>query len=101
MELVTVLRGRDCQFESDCNGIQNTSCVPDPRDLKLRCLCGDNEAPVNGVCKSKLKGKLFGIIISVIELSIKLTQLKNKQLFGNIRTSFQEITYTPKTSALR
>lgn len=54
--LLVAPRGRDCNFEQDCSGIQNTSCVPDPHDQKLRCLCGDYMAPVNGFCKSKYKG---------------------------------------------
>ncbi|XP_044741469.1 uncharacterized protein LOC123302564 [Chrysoperla carnea] len=49
-------RGKDCTMESECAGIQDTSCVPDPLDKKMRCLCGDNKAPQNGQCQAKIKG---------------------------------------------
>jgi hypothetical protein len=50
------IKARECNSHADCAGIENTSCVKDPVDSRLRCLCGDNKAPVNGLCKSKLKG---------------------------------------------
>lgn len=43
-------------MESDCAGIQNTTCMSDPRDGRTRCLCGDYSAPINGVCTNKWKG---------------------------------------------
>lgn len=58
LNLFIVVRGRECQFEKDCMAIKNTSCVEDPLEPKTsRCLCGDNTAPVNGVCNNKHKGK--------------------------------------------
>lgn len=49
-------RGKECNINTDCIGIQDTSCVKD-YDTKLRCLCGDYRAPVNGYCSTKDKGK--------------------------------------------
>lgn len=49
-------KARECKLESDCAGIQNTTCMADPRDGRMRCLCGDYSAPLNGVCINKLKG---------------------------------------------
>lgn len=48
-------RGKECNTNTDCVGIQDTSCVKD-YDQKLRCLCGDYRAPVNGYCSTKDKG---------------------------------------------
>ncbi|XP_053983856.1 uncharacterized protein LOC128893129 [Hylaeus anthracinus] len=48
-------KARECKLESDCAGIQNTTCVSDPRDGKTRCLCGDYSAPQNGACTNKFK----------------------------------------------
>jgi len=36
--------------------LQQTSCVKDLDDEKLRCLCGDNKAPINGLCTATLRG---------------------------------------------
>ncbi|XP_018376002.1 PREDICTED: uncharacterized protein LOC108769481 [Trachymyrmex cornetzi] len=45
---------RECKLETDCAGIQNTSCMAD--DLgKTRCLCADTSAPINGACILKFK----------------------------------------------
>jgi len=44
-------------MESDCAGIQNTTCMADPRDGRTRCLCGDHSPPINGACINKFKGK--------------------------------------------
>lgn len=67
MHFCAVVRGRECQFEKDCDAIANTSCVPDPSDSKTtRCLCGNNEGPINGVCKSKHKGKFTVFKISAV-----------------------------------
>ncbi|XP_077284030.1 oogenesis-related protein sosie [Arctopsyche grandis] len=52
--------GRECNVEMDCAGIQDTSCVRHPSDSKLRCLCGDNDSPINGKCESKMKGLRHG-----------------------------------------
>ncbi|XP_035722613.1 low-density lipoprotein receptor 1-like isoform X3 [Vespa mandarinia] len=48
-------KARECRSESDCAGIQNTTCLADQRDGKTRCLCGDYNAPVNGACNNKYK----------------------------------------------
>lgn len=55
----TTVKAKDCSTHADCASIENTSCVKDPADARLRCLCGDNKPPVNGFCKSKLKGKFI------------------------------------------
>ena len=44
-------------MESVCAAIQNTSCMADPKDEIMRCLCGDYSAPINGVCTNKFQGK--------------------------------------------
>lgn len=48
-------KARECRMESDCAGIQNTTCMADHRDGKTRCLCGDYSAPLNGACHIKFK----------------------------------------------
>ncbi|XP_071556309.1 uncharacterized protein Sosie [Temnothorax nylanderi] len=48
-------KARECRMESDCAGIQNTTCMADPRDGRTRCLCGDYSAPLNGACANKFK----------------------------------------------
>ncbi|CAK9806823.1 hypothetical protein ANTQUA_LOCUS5022 [Anthophora quadrimaculata] len=48
-------KARECKLESDCAGIQNTTCIADPRDGRTRCLCGDYSAPLNGACTNKFK----------------------------------------------
>jgi len=50
-------KARECRMESDCAGIQNTTCMADPRDGRTRCLCGDYSPPINGACINKFKGK--------------------------------------------
>ncbi|CAD7085152.1 unnamed protein product [Hermetia illucens] len=50
------VKGRECNTHTDCSTLQSTSCVRDPNDSRLRCLCGDNTAPVNGQCFAKYKG---------------------------------------------
>ncbi|XP_053669855.1 uncharacterized protein LOC128720218 [Anopheles nili] len=47
---------KGCSNHADCSTIQNTSCVVDPIDYQMRCLCGDFKAPVNGLCSAKYKG---------------------------------------------
>uniref|UniRef100_A0A182TQJ2 Uncharacterized protein n=1 Tax=Anopheles melas TaxID=34690 RepID=A0A182TQJ2_9DIPT len=47
---------KSCTNHADCSTIQNTSCVLDPIDDRMRCLCGDFKAPVNGLCSAKYKG---------------------------------------------
>ncbi|XP_017755895.1 PREDICTED: uncharacterized protein LOC108547754 isoform X2 [Eufriesea mexicana] len=48
-------KARECKLESDCAGIQNTTCMADQRDGRTRCLCGDYSAPLNGACTNKFK----------------------------------------------
>lgn len=48
-------KARECKIKSDCDGIQNTTCMADPRDGRTRCLCGDYSAPLNGACANKFK----------------------------------------------
>ncbi|XP_077259492.1 oogenesis-related protein sosie isoform X2 [Temnothorax americanus] len=61
-------KARECRMESDCAGIQNTTCMSDPRDGRTRCLCGDYSAPLNGACANKFKvvaedaGSLLGAV---------------------------------------
>lgn len=48
-------KARECRVETDCAGIQNTTCIADHRDGRTRCLCGDYSAPLNGACTNKFK----------------------------------------------
>ncbi|XP_076751274.1 oogenesis-related protein sosie [Xylocopa sonorina] len=48
-------KARECKIDSDCAGIQNTTCMSDARDGRTRCLCGDYSAPLNGACTNKFK----------------------------------------------
>lgn len=48
-------KGRECISNPDCASIGGTSCVKD-YDQRLRCLCGDYRAPINGLCQSGFKG---------------------------------------------
>ncbi|XP_066598410.1 uncharacterized protein sosie [Prorops nasuta] len=48
-------KAKECKLESECAGIQNTTCMSDPRDGRTRCLCGDYSAPQNGACTNKFK----------------------------------------------
>ncbi|XP_012221560.2 uncharacterized protein sosie [Linepithema humile] len=48
-------KSRECKMDSECAGIQNTTCIADPRDGRTRCLCGDYSVPVNGLCPNKFK----------------------------------------------
>lgn len=59
MVVISVGKARECKLESDCAGIQNTTCMSDHRDGRTRCLCGDYSAPLNGACTNKFKGNLF------------------------------------------
>ena len=54
--VISVGKARECKLESDCAGIQNTTCMADPRDGRTRCLCGDFSPPLNGACTNKFKG---------------------------------------------
>lgn len=54
---IAVGKARECKVKSDCDGIQNTTCMADPRDGRTRCLCGDYSAPLNGACTNKFKGR--------------------------------------------
>jgi hypothetical protein len=51
----SIAKGKECNTNNDCAGIADSSCVKD-FDYKLRCLCGDYLAPINGHCSAKLKG---------------------------------------------
>ncbi|KAK6635657.1 hypothetical protein RUM44_000911 [Polyplax serrata] len=46
-------RTRECKSDEECAAIQNTSCMSDPRDYKMRCLCRDSSAPINGACPNR------------------------------------------------
>ncbi|TMW42536.1 hypothetical protein DOY81_012384, partial [Sarcophaga bullata] len=51
---------RECNTHDDCAAIERSSCVKDPDDLKLRCLCGDDTPPNNGFvcrCAKRLRHK--------------------------------------------
>lgn len=54
--IIAVGKSRECKMDSECAGIQNTTCLSDQRDGRTRCLCGDYSAPVNGLCPNKFKG---------------------------------------------
>lgn len=54
--IIAAGKSRECKMDSECAGIQNTTCLADPRDGRTRCLCGDYSAPVNGLCPNKFKG---------------------------------------------
>nr|CAD7592603.1 unnamed protein product [Timema genevievae] len=49
--------GRTCKSDDNCAGIANTTCMNDPRDNKMRCLCPDKAGPINGHCPPKKKGR--------------------------------------------
>lgn len=50
-------KGKECNSNAECIGIADTSCVKGYSDsLQSRCLCGDDLAPINGYCSTKLKG---------------------------------------------
>ncbi|KAM7360716.1 oogenesis-related protein sosie [Cochliomyia hominivorax] len=51
-----IIKGRECNTHDDCAAIERSSCVKDPDDLQLRCLCGDDKPPNNGLCPEVLKG---------------------------------------------
>lgn len=57
------VKGRECNTHDDCAAIERSSCVKDPDDLKLRCLCGDDTPPNNGLCADVLKGKKVSVYI--------------------------------------
>ncbi|XP_076221403.1 oogenesis-related protein sosie isoform X2 [Nomia melanderi] len=48
-------KARECKLDTDCAGIQNTTCLSDSRDGRTRCLCGDYSPPLNGACTNKFK----------------------------------------------
>lgn len=56
-------KARDCTTHIDCTSIPSTSCVRDA-DERLRCLCGDNKAPINGQCSDTKKGKLVRFTVT-------------------------------------
>lgn len=55
--LLIAVKGRECNAHDDCNAIDKASCVKDTDDYKMRCLCGDDSTPSNGLCPDVLKGK--------------------------------------------
>lgn len=50
------VKAKDCVTQADCIAMRDTSCVRDYPYQQLRCLCGDNKPPRNGVCEAKFKG---------------------------------------------
>lgn len=62
--LLITVKAKDCSSHADCVSIASTSCVKDPVDNRLRCLCGDNKPPINGLCKSQLKGKFIKFFVN-------------------------------------
>ncbi|XP_022833567.1 uncharacterized protein LOC111361407 isoform X3 [Spodoptera litura] len=46
---------RPCSRQAECAGISSSSCVRTHYDPITRCLCGDNQPPVNGQCDSQTK----------------------------------------------
>ncbi|XP_026748052.1 uncharacterized protein LOC113509015 isoform X2 [Trichoplusia ni] len=46
---------RPCTRQAECAGISSSSCVRTHYDPTTRCLCGDNQPPVNGQCDSQTK----------------------------------------------
>ncbi|KAJ2941918.1 hypothetical protein O0L34_g10733 [Tuta absoluta] len=53
------LSARQCFKQSECAGISGTSCVRTPWDPTTRCLCGDNQPPVNGQCEATQAKNLY------------------------------------------
>ncbi|XP_075147863.1 oogenesis-related protein sosie [Haematobia irritans] len=51
-----IIKGRECLAHEDCAAIEKSSCVRDPDDYKMRCLCGNDSPPNNGLCPDTLKG---------------------------------------------
>ncbi|XP_037954929.1 uncharacterized protein LOC119684868 [Teleopsis dalmanni] len=51
-----IVKGRECVTHDDCVTIDKSSCVRDPNDYKLRCLCGDDTVPNGGYCPDVSKG---------------------------------------------
>ncbi|XP_061393146.1 uncharacterized protein LOC133328619 [Musca vetustissima] len=51
-----VVKGRECTTHEECAAIENSSCVRDPDDYKMRCLCGNDNPPNNGLCPDVVKG---------------------------------------------
>ncbi|XP_023169638.2 uncharacterized protein LOC111598569 [Drosophila hydei] len=51
-----IIKGRECNTNDDCSTTERTSCVKDPSDFKMRCLCGDDSPPSAGLCLDVLKG---------------------------------------------
>uniref|UniRef100_A0A1I8M2F8 Uncharacterized protein n=1 Tax=Musca domestica TaxID=7370 RepID=A0A1I8M2F8_MUSDO len=49
-------KGRECTTHEECAAIENSSCVRDPDDYKMRCLCGNDNPPNNGLCPDVVKG---------------------------------------------
>lgn len=50
------VKGRECTTHEECAAIENSSCVRDPDDYKMRCLCGNDNPPNNGLCPDVVKG---------------------------------------------
>lgn len=81
---------KECTSHADCATIQNTSCVP-AADNRMRCLCGDFEAPINGYCQAKFKGLRhlctdtmqcdIGMICAMPNVTTKTTTLVTSKTF--------------------
>ncbi|CAB3252651.1 unnamed protein product [Arctia plantaginis] len=46
---------RQCNRQPECAGISGSSCVRTQSDPVTRCLCGENQPPVNGQCDAQHK----------------------------------------------
>lgn len=65
--LLLSVKARECTSHFDCSSIQHTSCVRDGTDNRImRCLCGNNKAPINGYCTDTVKREYLLFIIRVI-----------------------------------
>ncbi|XP_075989881.1 oogenesis-related protein sosie isoform X2 [Anticarsia gemmatalis] len=51
----TVSPARQCSRQAECAGITGSSCVRTHYDPTTRCLCGENQPPVNGQCDAQHK----------------------------------------------
>lgn len=66
----------------DCGAIEKSSCVRDPDDYKMRCLCGNDSPPDNGLCPDTLKGNHVN--------SYNINSLKTILLFEKMTSLYRE-----------
>lgn len=74
---VYLVKARECTTHNDCSSIQHTSCVRDGSDRIMRCLCGNNKAPVNGGCQDAVKRKWFPNFFYFVVVNVLFRFLSN------------------------